>query len=165
MKGIWRQPIMIYIAAPVVLLIWPLLVYGFYLPRVDSAWEKEVEIYNKARGKMNDILTLDPERLKIKGKNPAAKFDYTNALNTAASKLDIRPEQLDIRTKKVQKPEGGRTQECPVGIENVKIVTFAKFISNLQVTWANLQIEKITLTKKDGSPDSWNADITFKYFF
>jgi hypothetical protein len=165
MKDIWRQSFIYYLAAPVILLIWPLLLYSFYLPKIDTAWEKEAKIFNDARSKMNKILTLDPERSVIKEKGRDSKFDYSNALNAAASKLGIRAGQLDIRVKKVLRSEGGKTQDCPVGIEDIDIVTFAKFISNLQVTWANLQIEKITLTKKEGSPDSWKADVTFKYFF
>jgi hypothetical protein len=52
-----------------------------------------------------------------------------------------------------------------VVLKEVDITKFAKFLSTIQLRWANLQCVKVKLTKKKGLRDTWDVDLDFKYFY
>jgi hypothetical protein len=165
MKHLLRQPTLYYIAIPAILALWPLLVWLVYLPRTADKWETEQKIYAEARQLAEEILTLDPDRRSYSDIKKTPGFDYTVAIDAVARKLGIISANYTISSKPVQKSSGRKTQDCQVIINQIDITTFAKFLSNLQLTWANLQCQKVTLTKKEGLPDAWKVDLTLKYYY
>jgi hypothetical protein len=60
---------------------------------------------------------------------------------------------------------GQKSQNAKVGLMQVDITKFAKFLSTVQLRWANLQCGQVKLTKKKGLPDSWDVDLDFKYYY
>ncbi len=165
MKDILRQPTLYYIAVPALLFLWPLLMWFVYLPRTADTWEKEKKIYAEAHKTATKILTLDPERLTYGDKKKSPGFDYTAAIDAAARKLAITSANYTISSKPIRRSEGRRTQDCQIIINEIDITRLAEFLSNLQVTWANLQCQKVTLTKKQGLKDAWKIDLSLKYYY
>jgi len=165
MKDVLRQSIVYYIAAPVILALWPLLLWLYYLPHTVDTWKTEQKIYTQARQLAEEILTLDPERRDYGNEKKTTGFDYTVAINAAAKKLGIPSANYTISSKPLQRSGNQKTRECQVTINEIKIADFARFLSNLQLTWTNLQCQKVTLTKKQDLPDAWKVDLTLKYYY
>ncbi|MHC4638115.1 MAG: hypothetical protein ACYTBP_06155 [Planctomycetota bacterium] len=159
MKQFYKNPISYYILVPVLTAMWPLLVWGFYLPGAETHYEDEETKYVESKKVMDDILNLDPDRLKASDKqNGAVKFEYPNAINEAAGAVRIKYSLSSRPTRK-------KVQSAHVVLEDVKIVQVAEFLTKLQVRWADLQCQKIALTKNKDKPDAWKADIDFKYYY
>jgi hypothetical protein len=165
MKDLLLQTIVYYIAAPVILALWPLLLWLYYLPHAASVSKIEQKIYTEARQLAEQILTLDPERRTYDDEKKTTGFDYTVAINAAAKKLGISSKNYTVSSKPLQKSKDQKTRDCQVTINEIDITNFAKFLSNLQLTWANLQCQKVTLTKKQDLPDAWKVDLTLKYYY
>lgn len=165
MKDLLRQSIVYYIAAPVILALWPLLLWLYYLPHAADTLKTEQKIYTEAKPLAVQILTLDPERRTYGSEKKTTGFDYTVAINAAAKKLAIPSSNYTVSSKPLQKSKGRKTRDCQVTINEIKIADFARFLSNLQLTWANLQCQKVTLTKKQDLPDAWKIDLTLKYYY
>jgi len=166
MKDIHKNPILYYIAAPLLIGIWPLLVWMVYLPETEKKWEKEKTQYEKAQKVIEKILTIDPERLDFSGsKAKSAKFDYTSAVDSIAGQYRILATDYTISSRPVVTSGGRKSQSAKVIIKEVDIVRFAKFLSMIQLRWANLQCTQVKLTKKKGLADSWKVDLDFKYYF
>ncbi len=60
---------------------------------------------------------------------------------------------------------GQKSQSANVSLSQIDIVKFAEFLSTIQLRWANLQCNRVKLTKKQGLPDVWDVDIEFKYYY
>ncbi len=166
MKDIHKNPILYYIVVPVLIGIWPLLVWLVYLPETEKKWDKEKAQYEKAQKVIEKILTIDPERLDFSGsKAKSAKFDYTNAVDSIASQYRILATDYTISSRPVVTSGGRKSQSAKVIIKEIDIVRFAKFLSTIQLRWANLQCTQVKLTKKKGLADSWKVDLDFKYYF
>ena len=166
MKDIYKNPIVYYIAVPIIAALWPLLVVGVYLPKSQKIWNKEKTQYQKAQKIIEDILTLDPERLEyLGGKKGESKFDYTSAVDSVASSYRISATNYKISSRPIITSSGHKNQSAKVVIKEIDIANFAKFLSTMQLRWANLQCVQLKLTKKKGQPDSWKVDVDFKYYF
>jgi len=165
MKDSLRQPIVYYITAPALLALWPLLLWLYYLPHTTDTWKTEQKIYTEARQLAEEILTLDPERRTYGNEKKSTGFDYTVAINAAAKKLGISSANYTVSSKPIQRSKGQKTRDCQVTINEIDITNFARFLSNLQLTWANLQCQKVILTKKQALPDAWKVDLTLKYYY
>ncbi|HUV41153.1 MAG TPA: hypothetical protein VMW23_05145, partial [Sedimentisphaerales bacterium] len=63
MRNIYKNPVFYYVLVPAVTALWPLLVWGVYLPRAQRSWDSEMQEYSQAQTVMADIRTLDPDRL------------------------------------------------------------------------------------------------------
>lgn len=168
MKDIFKNPILYYIAVPILVSAWPLLVRGLYLP---AAQEQVVEERTQAeRGKviMLNILNLDPERAEIADANDAvAEFTYGGAVDWVANICKIPSNQYNVSSSMIVTANKQKTQSAKVDLKQVGIVKFARFLSMIQLRWANLQCERVKLTKKEGLADNdvWDADIEFKYYY
>lgn len=165
MKKLLRESAFYYILIPAVLAIWPLLVWQKYLPSADGKLKAEEQRFLEARNLMKQILEMDSSRLNLDSGKGQNKFDYTVVIDAAARKIGIPATGYSISSKPIRGSGREKTQDCQIIISEVDIVRFSQFISNLQTTWANLQCEKVTLTKLKGLPDSWKVDLTLKYHY
>ena len=164
MKDIFRNPTLYYILVPIIVALWLLLIWGVYLPKAEHNWQAEKAQYIKAEKIMTEILNLDPERL-ADSKTAAAEFDYTSAIDKIASRFKISATNYNISSKPIRIKSGQKSQACQVVLKQVDITSFANFLSALQLRWAGLQCEKVTLTKTKGLPDMWKVDLSFKYYY
>ena len=166
MKDIHKNPMFYFIVVPAVIGLWPLLVGTVYMPRAASSWQAEKKRYAEAQKIITQILTVDPDRLDYaKGHGAAAEFNYATAIDQVANKFRIPSENYNISTKPVRITKGQKTQNCQVILKQIDITGFANFLSTMQLRWANLQCEKVTLTRKKGVVDTWKGDLGFKYYY
>ena len=166
MKDIYKNPTLYYILVPVVVVLWPLLVWAVYLPDAEENWQDEKAQYNKAQKIIEEILNIDPDRLAfVDSKTNAAEFDYANVVDRVATSCKISSTNYELSSKPTRTSKGQKTQSCHVELKQVDITRFARFLSTIQLRWANLQCENVTLTKGKGRPDMWKVDLDFKYYY
>jgi len=168
MKDIYKNPILYYIAVPLIVGIWPLLVWAIYLPNAQKNVKELMDQYNKAEPVMLEILTLEPDRLEFTDANDtAADFTYGEAIDRIASLCRIPPSKYDLSTGTIMTVRGQESQNASIDLKEIDIRRFAKFLSMLQLRWANVQCERLKLTKKQNLPDNdlWDIDIELKYYY
>jgi hypothetical protein len=166
MKDIYKNPTIYYIAIPIIIGLWPLLVWAIYLPAAQDNLKKEFELCKNANDIMMEILTLDPQRLELADPNETdTEFSYYREVNRIASICGIPPSKCDNSTQKMISSAGQRNQTANVKLTEIDITTFTNFLSKIQARWPKLQCNRLKLTQKKGTPDVWTIDIEFRYFF
>jgi len=92
MKDIVKNPAFYYILVPAVVALWPLLVWGVYLPRAQNSIKSEQDQYVKAEKLIKEILDLDSDRLEFaESASPQDEFEYDRAVATVAALCQISP--------------------------------------------------------------------------
>ncbi|MFA5251746.1 MAG: hypothetical protein WC454_04075 [Phycisphaerae bacterium] len=166
MKDFYKNPALYYILAPVAAALWPLLIWGVSLPASKHSWEVEKSRYDQGQNIITEILALDPDRLKFADANSAsAEFDYANAIDKTAGLCGIPSTNYTLSSGVMLTTAGQKSQSAKVALKAVDITKSAKFLSSLQLRWANLQCSQVKLTKKKGLPDTWDVDLDFKYYY
>lgn len=166
MKDIYKNPILYYILVPGLAALWPLLVWAVYSPAAERNFEEEMEHYKQAQLKIEAILDSDPTRLELADPNKGAdKFDYATVVDDVAKRCRISSANYTVSSKPVRTSSGKKSQNANVVLMQVNIATFADFLSKIQLRWASLECEKVTLTEKKGLADVWKVDLTFKYYY
>ena len=166
MKEIYKSATFYYIVAPIVFALWPLLLWTVYLPAAKDRWENEKTQYEKAQMIIAEILPLDPERIKFTDSSAGAtEFDYATAVEKTATLCGIPPTKYKLSSGIIITSGKQKSQSAMVGLSEVDIAKFAKFLSTIQLRWSNLQCSAIKLKKKKGLPDIWDVDIDFKYYY
>jgi len=168
MKDIYKNPVLYYIAVPLMVGLWPLLVRGIYLPAAQKDVEEQIAQFERSEPIMWDILDLDPERTEFAdANNAAAEFNYGGAVDWVASICKIPSSAYKVSSSMIITANKQKTQSAKVDLKQVDIVRFAKFLSMIQIRWVNLQCERVKLTKKEGLADNdvWDVDIEFKYYY
>jgi len=166
MKDIYKNPILYYIVTPVIVLLWPLFVWAIYLPAAEKGVIEQQAQYRKADAAMMEILTLDPDRQEFAdANNVGVEFTYAGAIDKVARSCGIPPSKYKLSSGTRQTTSGQESQSASVSLKQVEIVKFARFLSMIQLRWANLQCNHVKLTKKPGLPDMWDVDIEFKYYY
>lgn len=168
MKEIYKNPVLYYVAIPVLVGLWPILVWAVYLPVVQQDKDKQITEYKKAEQIMLEILALDPDRMEFAEPNDAVtEFSYTGVVHKVASICDIPAGSYKVRSGIIVETNNQRNQTANVDLNQVDIVKFAKFLSLMQLRWSNLQCESVKLTRKDNMPseDVWDVDLKFKYYY
>ncbi|MHC4693522.1 MAG: hypothetical protein ACYS67_12340 [Planctomycetota bacterium] len=166
MKDIYKKPIMYYILVPCLVALWPLLVWAVYLPGAKHSYRQDADDYLKAQLTIATILERDPTRLENNDPNKTIdEFDYAVAVSEIARKCGIPDINYTTSSKPVRTSGGKKSKSAKVVLKDVDIQKFANFLSRIQLRWANLQCESVTLTHKKGLLDVWKVDLDFKYFF
>jgi len=167
MKDIYKNPLFYYVLVPAVLALWPLLVWGVYIPRTEKNWENQKKAYEKSKKLIDEILTIDKERLEYSsGKAGTEEFDYVVAIDKIARKCGIPASKYTISSKPARRSaDGQKTQSAMVSLDGVSIKTLSEFLSTITLRWANLQCERIKIDKQRGLDDIWDVDMDLKYYF
>jgi hypothetical protein len=164
MKDIYKNPILYYILVPAIVGLWPLLVWAIYLPAADKNLEDQQDQLREAEAIMMEILTLDPDRSADANDTPA-EFTYDRAVERVAGSCGIPPSKHKLNPGMPMTIGGQKSQSANVSLSQIDIVKFARFLWMIQLRWANLQCNRVKLTKKSGLPDMWDVDIEFKYYY
>jgi hypothetical protein len=165
MKDIFRNPVLYYILVPVIIALWPLLVWAVYLPETGRSLDRDIEQYKKAQKNIEGILSLDADRLQLAdAKAGAVEFDYFNEVYRIATVSGIPHAKCKLNSGLII-PGEQKSQTAKVNFSDVDIVKFARFLSTIQLRWANLQCTRIRLSMNKGLPDSWDVDLDFKYYY
>jgi len=166
MKQIYKNPSFYYILVPVLVALWPLLVWAVYLPNADKGWEKDVEQFQQGAATIKEILELDRDRLDFPGTQGADdEFDYAVAVDRVARLCRILSRDYELSSKPIRTSKGRRTQSCHVVLKQVDITSFAKFVSTLQLRWPKLQCDQLKMAKVKGLKDAWKVDLDFLYVY
>ncbi len=166
MKEIYKNPILYYTAIPVIMLLWPLLVWAIYLPKAQEELKETMNQYKQAEPAMMEILTLDPGRLEAADPNDnTAEFTYYRVVDRVASLCGIPPSKCDLNARSIQTSGGQKNQSANVKLNQIDITKFARFLSTIQMRWPNLQCTKVILSQKPGLKDVWDVDVDFKYYY
>ena len=97
MKDVYKNPILYYIAVPVIVGLWPLLVWAIYLPNAQKDVEEQMAQYKRAEPIMMEIFTLEPDRLEFADANDtAADFTYGEAIDRIASLWRLPPSKYNL---------------------------------------------------------------------
>ena len=165
MKDIFKNPTWYYILVPVLIALWPLLVWAVYLPEAERNLDSDIDQYERAQKNIESILSLDVDRLQLAdAKTGAAEFDYFNEVYRIAALSGIPQAKCKLSSRIIISGEQ-KSQSAKVSFNDVDIEKFAKFLSTIQLRWANLQCTRVKLSKKKGLPDSWDVDLDFKYYY
>jgi hypothetical protein len=166
MKDIYKNPIFYYILAPALATLWPIIIWGVYLPASQKGLDSDMEQYLKAQQLTDELIKLDPDRLNYtKGKDTAAGFDYATAVKQTADFCSIADSSYTMSSGIIVKTEGKKNQSANVSLKAVEIKTAARFLSTIQLRWSGLQCTKINFKKNKGVKDAWDVDLTFKYYY
>lgn len=112
MNNIHKNPFFYYIIIPVLIGIWPVLVWVIYLPKAQDDLDQNQALYqNKAEPLMMEILNLDPGRLDSADPNEkTAEFTYDTAVDRIASLCKIPPSKCKLDARQIQETSGQRSQ-------------------------------------------------------
>ncbi len=166
MKDIYKNPILYYILVPAIVALWPLFVWAIYIPASENNMKDQQTQAKKAEEIMMDILTLDPDRRQFGDSNDVGtEFTYDHAVEGVARSCGIPPSKYKLSPGMPMTTGGQKSQSASVSLKQIDIVKFARFLSKIQLRWANLQCNRVKLTKKQGIPDMWDMDIDFKYYY
>jgi len=166
MKDIYKNPMLYYVAAAVIVGLWPLLVWAIYLPAAREDIQEQMAQYEQAAPVMMGILTLDPERLEFADSDAAGtEFAYANAVRWIGDRCGIPPSNTNLNSSMIITTKEQKSQTAIVDLKQVEIVKFAKFLSMIQLRWPNLQCERVKIDKKEVLPDTWDVNIRFKYYY
>jgi len=166
-KELIRDPKLYYILIPLVCAVWPLWVGLVSLPAAQKTWVDEKALYAEAETIIARIYKIDPERFTAaQNQGKAAVFSYPAAVEQVARSCGVPSTEYKLQSSAVMKAkEGQQTQDAQVTLKQVNITTFSKFLSTMQLRWADLQCTSLKLTKQKGALDLWKADMTLKYYF
>ncbi len=166
MKDIYKNPMLYYILVPSLAALWPLLVWAVYSPAAQDNLKQEMKQYEEAQAKIDTILDSDPTRLELADPNKTAdRFDYDTAVSDVARRCKIPATNYTVSSKPVRTSSGKKSQSAKAVLKQVNIAVFADFLSKIQLRWASLECENVTLTKKKGLADMWKVDLDFKYYY
>jgi hypothetical protein len=166
MRDILRNPIAYYLAAPLLVAIWPLLVWGVYLPRAEQDWDDDKAYYLEGQTHIVDILRMDPDRLDMVGDDEVGgEFSYATAFERAANLCNIPASRYNYSMGPIMESGGKRRQQCKLELDGVSIVQAASFLTRLQSTWVNLSCDKAKLEQRQELPDRWEVSMTFYYYY
>jgi len=164
MRELYRNPMLYYVLAPILVSLWPLLVWGFYLPKGEEAWQEDQRLFHQAQDLMVELLEKDPDRLKAAEESQKlGEFTYAEAVNRAANLCRIPSSKVNLSTGDIVTSAGKETQQARVSLSDVGIVQAARFLSTIQAMWMTLTCDRVKLSKKEGMPDQWDMDLNFKY--
>ena len=166
MRELYRNPILYYLLVPVLACAWPLLVWGFYLPRAQEDWKKDNESFWKARDLIVEIMEKDPERMAAAEETrKLGKFAYAEAVDRVANLCRIPSGNWNQTTGSIVISSGKKMQQARVSLQDVSIVQAARFLSTIQAMWVDLTCDRVKLNKKEGMPDRWDMDLNFMYAY
>jgi hypothetical protein len=165
MRDLHKDPMFYYILAPILIGLWPLLVWAVYLPSATRGRVADEESLTNAVADCNEILEYDPGRLDIVGDDKGFKFTYAEAIDRAANVCNIPSPNYAYSASAINPSGDKETRAAHVSLDNVAVAQAARFLSTLQSTWVNLTCEKITLKRQEGMPDQWDVDLDFKYSY
>jgi hypothetical protein len=166
MREIYKNPMMYYLVAPILVGLWPLLVSLMYLP--DAKREMQIDCDKCVDGQtyILDILRYDSGRLSFsEDKNAGGEFEYDSAISRVTNMCGIRSTSCLRNVGPIISTNEKKTRNARVELKAVGIIQAATFLSYMQSMWVGLKCDQIKLTKKKGMPDQWDVEMKFWYTY
>ena len=167
MREIYKNPMLYYLLIPLLVAMWPLLVWRVYLPRAERDRAVEGDLCVQGQTYVMDILDIDPERpIRTTTNLVPREFSYTAAVSQAASFCKIPATGWESQASGIMVSSGKKRQDAMVKLKGVGISQAANFLSTIQTTWpSRLTCENLKLQRKKGMPDQWDVDFSFVYYY
>jgi hypothetical protein len=162
-----RDPKLYYILVPVICVLWPLWAALLAMPVAQKAWNGEKDTYAQVERVVTRIHELDPERFTAaQNQGKAVVFSFSTAVAEVTKSCGIPATEYKFQeSAQMKSKEGQQTQDADITLKQVDIATFSRFLSAMQLRWADLQCTSLKLAKQKGTADMWKADMKFKYYF
>jgi hypothetical protein len=166
-KEFYKNPLFYYIAIPVIVAGWVLLIWAVRLPQAHRRWESSRAEYDKVQAIISEILNVDPDRLDFAtSKKSNTEFDYAVAVEKVASLCKIPSADYKLSSGPIiASTDGQKSQRAKIVLQQVDIKRFAEFLTTIQFRWASLQCTQLKLQQKKGLKDKWEVDIDFAYYY
>ena len=166
MRDMYKNPMFYYLLVPVLVGMWPVLVWGVYLPRAQDALKEERSFCLEGRTYVLDILVNDPARLDFAAnEDVSGEFSYAKAIDRVSILCRIPSSKYNYSAGNPGARGVKESQNARVGLTDVGIVQAAQFLSTIQSMWVNLKCDKVKLTRKKGLADQWDVDLNFWYYY
>ncbi|MEN6578278.1 MAG: hypothetical protein ABFD90_18180 [Phycisphaerales bacterium] len=166
MRDVHRNPVVYYVLIPLMIGVWPLLVWAVYLPAAERDRENDYRLLLDGQTNILEILEIDPQRTSRADPNHVGgEFAYARAVDREANFCGILPSNKNVSAQNIVQVSGKERQDARVELKDVSIVQAARFLSGMQSTWVNLNCDKLELTRKKGMPDQWKVDLHFIYYY
>ncbi|MFC1652167.1 hypothetical protein ACFL3F_00465 [Planctomycetota bacterium] len=167
MNDFYKNPILYYIAIPLLVAAWPILTWYKTLPQAIDSSNKWQGYVQKSEPLMVEILQLDPDRADpANAQQSSEEFDFVRAMDRVARLCRIPTQNTD---PSAQDPIGGgnkpKTQRARMSLNRISIEQVAQFVSTIRMQWPGLECIKISLDYNEGTKDNWDIDLEFKYYF
>ena len=168
MKDLHKNPVLYYIGVPILVGLWPLLVWAMYLPGAKDALGDDLSAARKGQAMALSILVLDPERADISDANDVGvEFNYAEAVDKVARICDIPASKYKLNTKAITTKDKQKSQSAHLQIKEIGVVQLARFLSLIQHKWGTLQCDEATLNevKSATQRDVWTVELDFVYYY
>jgi hypothetical protein len=166
MKDLHKNPVLYYIGVPVLVAVWPLLVWTHSLPGAHKDLAKWKGWFPDVNALAGEILRLDPDRLADGTPIVTERFDYLTAITRSARKCNIPSGSYSHSTGMItESSKKQQSQTATVTIKGVSVVQACRFLSALDVSWPQLKCTAIDLTQDKKVLDRWDVKLGFQYFY
>jgi hypothetical protein len=163
MRDVYKNPILYYLLIPVLVGLWPLLVWRVYLPRNQHQRDVEQSLLVEGQGHIVDILLLDPKKLDLVGSEAVAEeFSFGRATDRVANLCTIPAGSCTYSGGGIMKVSGKERQE---GRSNRQCEYASANSFGFQSMRAGLTCEQAEFRKKKGMSDQWDVDFKFVYYY
>jgi hypothetical protein len=164
MKSLLKNKSSYHLLLPLLAACWPAWVRVASLPAARANWREQSKQHLDAQKLFLQILELDSGRLKVQDPAEARQFDYATEVQKTANATGISAANYRLNVRQSVKIAEQEVQSADLTLENVDITRFALFAASMEANWPNLQCTQINLTKVEGGPDLWRANLQFRYY-
>lgn len=166
MRQIYTNPILYYCLVPVLVAVWPFVLWFRYLPEGTRDLQRWKEYVPQVNAVAAEIVKLEPERLIQGSEKVKEQFDYLTAISRTATKCGMPAGSYPHSTGMISKLSSGqKVQDATVTLKSVNIVQASKFLSTIQIDWPHLECTSIAMTQDKTSKDRWTVKLGLKYFY
>ena len=167
MKIDYKNPMLYYIAVPVVAGLWAVLAGLVFYPDSIKTWESEKADYAAVEKRIKQLVELQPKRLayKVDGKAKSEDFDFTNTIDDFAQLFSISPSNYSLNVRAETKRAGRKTRSAAITIKNIEIERASQFISAMLVRWTDLKCESLGLERVKNTKNRWKVDMKLTYYY
>ena len=163
----FKDPNVYYIFVPVLAGLWAITAGLVFYPKSVKAWDESEAEYTKAKDLVDQLVTLQPERLayKVDENSESQDFDFTNTINEFAKALSISESNYNLTVRSETNRGGRKTRSASISIKTIDIEKLAQFLSALLLRWPDLKCDTLSFSKIKDAKNNWQADISLTYFY
>jgi len=167
MKIDLKDPNVYYILVPALVAMWAVTAGLVLYPKSVKAWEQSEAEYTKAQTLMDQLVTLQPERLayKVDENAKSEDFDFTKTINEFAQALSIPPSNYNLTVRSEANRAGRKTRSATISIKTIDIEKLSQFLSALLLRWPDLKCDTLSFSKIKNAKNNWQAEISLTYFY
>ncbi len=169
MREFYKNPMLYYVLIPLLVALWPVLIWAVYLPGAKEALGSEASLCVEGQTHVIEILKIDPDRPKFtkdKDTSGQAEFTYGAAVGRVANLCKIPANNCPYSAGGITETNGKKRQDCVVKLTDVSVSQAAGFLWRIQSLYPiRLTCESVKLQAKKGIKDQWDVDLSFHYYY